>query len=107
VVGGVFSTISSLDSLFKFFLTASFLATGELVAELLEESGVFTLFLFLVLCLGSGSLGVFLLALALGGFPVSALSFLVGDVEVEVLTGVFDLLEDDVEAASSNFLPVL
>jgi len=42
--------------------------------------------------------------MALGGFPVSALSFLVG--VVEAFTGVLDLLDDEVEA-SSNFFPVL
>ena len=62
------STKSSLESLATRFLLASFL-TGELVVELLEDSGVFSLFLFLVddlsLVSASRSLFFFVVVLAL------------------------------------------
>ena len=68
VSGGVLSTKSSLESLATRFLLASFL-TGELVVELLEDSGVFSLFLFLVddlsLVSASRSLFFFVVVLAL------------------------------------------
>ena len=47
MTGGVLSTKSSLESFAARFLLASFL-TGELVVELRADSGVFSLFLFLV-----------------------------------------------------------
>lgn len=63
--GGVLSTKSSLESLLSLrFLLASFFL-GDLVVELLADSGVLSLVLFLVLVLlfETCSLGVFLAAL--------------------------------------------
>ena len=75
------STKSSLESLAARFLLASFL-TGELVVELREESGVFSLFLFLLEDLAVVSTSfVFLRALVLA--------------------------VDEDEEASSTLLPVL
>ena len=84
---GVFSTTSSLESVAANFLLASLLGLGELVVELLAESGVFSLFLFLAVfwLLSLESEGVFCAFFLLSSLaPLSA-----------------------PEDASSTFLPVL
>ena len=78
------STKSSLESLAARFLLASFL-TGELVVELREESGVFSLFLFLLEDLAVVS---------------TSIVFLVVDRTLV-------LAVDEDEEASSTLLPVL
>ena len=78
------STKSSLESLAARFLLASFL-TGELVVELREESGVFSLFLFL-----------------LEDLAVVSTSFVFLVVDLALVLAV-----DEDEEASSTLLPVL
>ena len=78
------STNSSLESLAARFLLASFL-TGELVVELREESGVFSLFLFL-----------------LEDLAVVSTSFVFLVVDRALVLAV-----DEDEEASSTLLPVL
>ncbi len=78
------STKSSLESLAARFLLASFL-TGELVVELREESGVFSLFLFL-----------------LEDLAVVSTSFVFLVVDRTLVLAV-----DEDEEASSTLLPVL
>ena len=78
------STKSSLESLAARFLLASFL-TGELVVELKEESGVFSLFLFL-----------------LEDLAVVSTSFVFLVVDRALVLAV-----DEDEEASSTLLPVL
>ena len=78
------STKSSLESLAARFLLASFL-TGELVVELREESGVFSLFLFL-----------------LEDLAVVSASFVFLVVDRALVLAV-----DEDEEASSTLLPVL
>lgn len=78
------STKSSLESLAARFLLASFL-TGELVVELREESGVFSLFLFL-----------------LEDLAVVSTSFVFLVVDRALVLAV-----DEDEEASSTLLPVL
>ena len=78
------STKSSLESLAARFLLASFL-TGELVVELREESGVFSLFLFLLEDLAVVSISFFFL----------------------VVDSALVLAVDEDEEASSTLLPVL
>ena len=75
---------SSLESLAARFLLASFL-TGELVVELREESGVFSLFLFL-----------------LEDLAVVSTSFVFLVVDRTLVLAV-----DEDEEASSTLLPVL
>jgi len=82
--GEVLSTKSSLESLAARFLLASFL-TGELVVELREESGVFSLFLFL-----------------LEDLAVVSTSFVFLVVDRTLVLAV-----DEDEEASSTLLPVL
>ena len=78
------STKSSLESLAARFLLASFF-TGELVVELREESGVFSLFLFL-----------------LEDLAVVSTSFVFLVVDRTLVLAV-----DEDEEASSTLLPVL
>ena len=82
--GGVLSTKSSSESLAARFLLASFL-TGELVAELLADSGVFSLFLFLM-----------------DDLAVVSTSFVFLVVERALVLGV-----DEEEEVSSTLFPVL
>jgi len=82
--GGVLSTKSSPESSAARFLLASFL-TGELVAELLADSGVFSLFLFLM-----------------DDLAVVSTSFVFLVVERALVLGV-----DEEEEVSSTLFPVL